>query len=210
MLVSASMRVIAGKFRSRALTAPAGVSTRPTSDRLRETLFNVVAPEIAGATFVDLYAGSGAVGIEAISRGAGLVYFVEMAEPALAAIRANLNALKIVSGYGLEPRSVSSFLRRQEQRHGHAQEQALAQVQNVATVGSGLNLVFLDPPYESDQEYAATLGLLGGECSGVLAVDSIVVAEHQRRKPLEAHYGSLRRSRVLEQGDAALSFYRKI
>src|SRR5882757_3236888 len=69
------MRVVAGKYRSRLLSAPRGMETRPTSDRLRETLFNVIAPHIDGAKFVDLYAGSGAVGIEAISRGAGFVWF---------------------------------------------------------------------------------------------------------------------------------------
>ena len=104
------------------------------------------------------------------------------------AIRLNLKSLGIVSGYGLEPRSVSSFLRRLAQR------------------ARKLDIVFLDPPYESE-EYAATLELLGGECASLLSADSIVVAEHRRRIPLSERYGALARYRVKEQGDAALSFF---
>src|SRR6202046_3200410 len=100
------MRVIGGTYRSRRLIAPRGLATRPSSDRLRETLFNVLAPRIEGAVFADLYAGSGAVGIEALSRGARLVYFVDRAPPAIAAIRANLAALGIGSGFRIEFSSV--------------------------------------------------------------------------------------------------------
>ncbi len=106
------MRVISGQYRSRVLIAPRGRDTRPTSDRLRETLFNVLAPRIEGAVFVDLYAGSGAVGIEALSRGAREAVFVEHAEPALKAIRANLGALGIRGGYSLELRGVPAALKR--------------------------------------------------------------------------------------------------
>src|ERR1700759_607042 len=105
------MRVIAGTYRSRPLTAPRGMATRPTSDRLRETLFNVLAPRIEGARFADLYAGTGAVGIEALSRGAAHVTFVENSAAAIAALRANLTALKIRSGFQLEERSVLVGLR---------------------------------------------------------------------------------------------------
>src|SRR5271168_2399110 len=104
------MRVIAGTFRSRQLIAPRGVRTRPTSDRLRETLFNVLGPRIAGARFADLYAGSGAVGIEAISRGAEHVWFAESSPAALTAIRGNLAKLKITGGYSIEDRSVAHLL----------------------------------------------------------------------------------------------------
>ena len=93
------MRVIAGTYRSRQLTAPRGTETRPTSDRLRETLFNIIALRIPNCRFADLYAGTGAVGIEAISRGAAHVWFTEKSEPALAAIRANLKTLKITHGF---------------------------------------------------------------------------------------------------------------
>src|SRR5215469_10088732 len=104
------MRVIAGEYRSRRLETPRGMATRPTSDKLRETLFNVLGPRVEGAKFVDLYAGSGAVGIEAISRGAEFVWFAEKAPAASAAIWANLRALKIAGGYALEDRGVSRLL----------------------------------------------------------------------------------------------------
>src|SRR5487761_781431 len=106
------MRVIAGMYRSRQLIAPRGLETRPTSDRLRETLFNILASRLDGCRFVDLYAGTGAVGIEALSRGAAHVWFAENAEPALASLRANLAALKIARGFTLEPRGVGAMLQR--------------------------------------------------------------------------------------------------
>lgn len=183
------MRVIAGQYRSRMLITPKGRDTRPTSDRLRETLFNVLAPRLEGAIFLDLYAGSGAVGIEALSRGAREAIFVEQAEPALRAIRANLSALGIRGGYALEARNVGSALKRLD------------------LTGRMVNVVFLDPPYEHADEYEQTLGLLGGECSGLLATGAVVVAEHAKKSDLAEDYGRLKRYRVLKQGDAALSFY---
>src|SRR5579863_2069320 len=183
------MRVIAGTFRSRPLEAPSGLATRPTSDRLRETLFNVLAPRIAGARFLDLYAGSGAVGIEALSRGAAQVVFVERAAPAAKILRANLGRLGIASGFGLHAGSVTSLLR--GPRSGAAQ----------------FDLIFLDPPYDAGEEYATALGLLGGEAAPFLASDGMVIAEHRRRQAPVDRYGVLSRARLLVQGDAALSFY---
>ncbi len=183
------MRVIAGTYRSRPLAAPRGMDTRPTTDRLRETLFNILAPRISGASFADLYAGSGANGIEALSRSAGHVWFADSAPPALASIRDNLRSLGIAAGYTLDGRSVAASLRR-----------AVAQ-------GVTFDIVFLDPPYAAAKEYAATLGLLGGECAALLGPDSIVIAEHRRKQPLAETYGRLQRTRLREQGDAALSFY---
>ncbi len=181
------MRIIGGTLRSRTLQAPAGMATRPTSDRLRETLFNVLAPRIADAAFLDLYAGSGAVGIEALSRGAEHVVFVERTPVALKVLRANLERLGISSDFRVEAGSVASFLRRAK--------------------GMGFDVVFLDPPYDADAEYAAALNLLGETARAVLAEGSIVIAEHRRKRRLEERYGVLVRTRVLEQGDAALSFY---
>ncbi len=182
------MRIIAGSFRSRTLAAPAGLATRPTSDRLRETLFNVLAPRIYGAAFLDLYAGSGAVGIEALSRGAVRVDFVERAPAALAVLRENLAKLGVSTGFRVHDRSVAGFVK------------ALA-------VGGGFDVVFLDPPYDADRDYAATLGFLGGASVEVLAPGAVVIAEHRRNVKLEDGYGVLKRTRLLEQGDAALSFY---
>lgn len=190
MLGWGAMRVIAGQYRSRVLVAPRGRDTRPTSDRLRETLFNVLAPHIESVVFADLYAGSGAVGIEALSRGAREAIFVEQAEPALKAIRTNLAALGIRGGYVLEARGVAAVLKR------------------LASSGRTADVVFLDPPYEDAEAYESTLRLLGGECSGLLTSDSIVVAEHAKKDDLAERYGKLLRYRVLKQGDAALSFYR--
>ena len=186
------MRVIAGEFRSRLLETPRGVATRPTSDKLRGTLFNVLGASVQGAKFVDLYAGSGAVGIEAISRGAEFVWFAEKAPPAVAAIRANLRALKIAGGYALEDRGAAKLL-------GSLGKNAR----------SGVNVVFLDPPYEAADEYKRTMEFFGAHADEVLAQDAMVIAEHARKQALAESFGSLKRVRVLEQGDAALSFYRR-
>jgi 16S rRNA (guanine(966)-N(2))-methyltransferase RsmD len=191
------MRIIAGSYRSRTLEAPPGLSTRPTSDRLRETLFNVLAPRVHnaawGAAFLDLYAGSGAVGLEALSRGAARVTFVERAPAALEILRGNLARLGIGSGVRIHAGSVSAFLRSAAESDPKPEP---------------YEVVFLDPPYDAAQEYAATLELLGGTAGKILASGALVVAEHRRKLALEEQYGSLRRVRLLEQGDAALSFFR--
>jgi 16S rRNA (guanine966-N2)-methyltransferase len=186
------MRIIAGHYRSRVLEAPAGLSTRPTSDRLRETLFNVLAPRIHGAAFLDLYSGSGAVGLEALSRGAVHVTFVERAPAALKALRSNLDCLGIETGIRIYPLNVAAFLR---------------PASKAGPKSETYDVVFLDPPYEAAQEYAATLGLLGGAAASVLAPGALVIAEHRRKEPLTESYGCLGRTRLLEQGDAALSFF---
>ena len=182
------MRVIGGTFRSRTLQAPAGAATRPTSDRLRETLFNVLAPRIERARFLALYAGSGAVGIEALSRGAADAVFVERASPALKALRANLARLEIREGASVVASSVTAFLR-------------------AASAGERFDVVFLDPPYDAAGEYATVLGVLGGRAAGLLAKGALVIAEHFKKDKLEDRYGALNRTRLLQQGDAALSFY---
>ena len=188
--------MIAGSYRSRKLIAPRGTGTRPTSDRLRETLFNILAPRVAGCRFADLYAGTGAVGIEAISRGAQHVWFAERAEPALAAIRANLSALKIMQGYSVEERGTGALLER------------LAKGADSGNTGTLLNLVYLDPPWEAKAEYARTLDLLGSARGRLmLSPGAMVVVEHSSKTPLAERYGELAQTRTLKQGDAALSFY---
>jgi 16S rRNA (guanine966-N2)-methyltransferase len=182
------MRVIAGTLRSRTLQAPAGLATRPTSDRLRETLFNVLSPRIKGARFLDLYAGSGAVGIEALSRGAGQVVFVEKAQPAIKVLCANLDRLELTSGFRVVSGDAGAYLRKQKE-------------------GVRFDLVFLDPPYDAVREYADVLGSLSGDTAGILTEGALVIAEHRRKERLEDEYGNLRRTRLLEQGDAALSFF---
>ena len=185
------MRVIAGTFRSRQLLAPRGTSTRPTSDRLRERLFDILQVRIEGCRFVDLYAGTGAVGIEALSRGASHVWFAENADPALASIRGNLGALKIARGFTLEDRGTGAMLQR------------------LAKLPEPVDIVYLDPPYEAEAEYPGTLNFLGSvRGRQILASDSLVIAEHSSKTKLAGRYGALENYRHLKQGDAALSFFR--
>ena len=178
------MRVIAGTFRSRILQAPAGTATRPTSDRLRETLFNILGPRTVGARFADLYAGSGAVGVEALSRGATDVLFAETHRPAIESIRRNLTALGITAGFTLKTSGTAAALQ---------------------SPAATFDIVFLDPPYEAADEYTRTLTTLG--TASLLSPNALVIAEHSRKTPLSESYGHLTRTRTLQQGDAALSFF---
>jgi 16S rRNA (guanine(966)-N(2))-methyltransferase RsmD len=173
------MRVIAGEFRSRVLKSVPGLEVRPTPDRLREALFNVLAPEIEGAVFLDAYAGSGSVGIEAISRGAARAIFVEKDRDAVGVIRENLKSL------GIEGRADVVVGR------------AL-----VALPKYKADIVFLDPPYPLESEYSRALTMLGVEGG------ALVIAQHASRFELAESYGELKRFRVLKQGDNSLSFFR--
>ena len=185
------MRVIAGTYRSRLLVSPRGNATRPTSDRLRETLFNIIATKIESCHFADLYAGTGAVGIEAISRGAAHVWFAENAAPALATIQANFAALKIVRGFTIEDRGTGALLQR------------------LAKAAKPLDIVYLDPPYEAEAEYEGTLSFFGSvRGRTLLAPGALVVAEHNSKAALPERFGGLEQYRCLKQGDASLSFYR--
>ena len=186
------MRIIAGQFRSRLLTAPPGTSTRPTSDRLRETLFNILGPRIPDCRFADLFAGTGAVGLEAISRGAAHVYFAENEGPALKSLRTNLTSLRIAGGYALEDRGVMPLLQR------------------LAKASTALDIVFLDPPYGEEEAYTQTLGFLGSQANrALLAPDALVIAEHATKSTFQPadRYASLTRTRSYKQGDTSLSFY---
>lgn len=181
------MRVIAGKYRSRKLRAPTGTATRPTSDRLRETLFNVVASSVPGSVWLDLFAGSGAVGIEALSRGADKVYFVESSGPAVRAIRDNLRALEIEEGWKIVDRD------------------AVAALSQLEIENASCDFCFLDPPYRKRQDYERILSFLSE--SKLLTRNTLVIAEHDKHFDPGASFGRLARRRVLKQGDAVLSFY---
>lgn len=187
------MRVIAGTHRSRILKSLKGLALRPTSDRLRETIFNVLGPNVSGARFLDLFAGTGAIGIEALSRGATQVVFIENHKPAAALIRKNLDSLGIRSGFTVLPVDVLRGLETLRSRKSGAD--------------SRFDLIFLDPPYAAAVDYARVLESLGS--ADLLAPRGIVVAEHHRKFDLPERVGALRRFRVLKQGDAALSFYRR-
>jgi len=189
------MRVIAGTYRSRILKSLKGLALRPTSDRLRETLFNVLGPDVAGSRFIDLFAGTGAIGIEALSRGAKEVVFVENHAPAAALIRRNLESLGIKSGARV---LATDALRGLEK---------LGSLQNQKAGWTLFDFIFLDPPYAEAKEYFRVLDFLGS--GDLLASAAIVIAEHRRSFELPEEVGTVRRYRALKQGDAALSFYRR-
>jgi 16S rRNA (guanine966-N2)-methyltransferase len=175
------MRVIAGEFRSRLLVAPPGTKTRPTPDRLRETLFNILQLELEGVEFCDLYAGSGSVGIEALSRGVRFGCFVEADKAALTALKQNLKELGLEKRGAVHALRVREFLR-----------QPLR------------GIVFLDPPYDQPSEYEPVLTLLGR------TPPQVVVAQHDRKLELAERYGAMERTRQVKQGDNILSFYRPL
>jgi 16S rRNA (guanine966-N2)-methyltransferase len=187
------MRVIAGTYRSRILKSLKGLALRPTSDRLRETLFNVLGPGVFGARFLDLFAGTGAIGIEALSRGAKEVVFIENHPPAAKLIRRNLDSLEIRTGFTVMAVDALGGLAMLASRKPPS--------------ATGFDCIFLDPPYAAAEEYARVLEFLGSK--ELLAPGGIVVAEHRRNFDLCEEAGALERFRVLKQGDAALSFYRR-
>jgi 16S rRNA (guanine(966)-N(2))-methyltransferase RsmD len=166
---------------------------RPTSDRLRETLFDILTAgnpaALEGTVWIDLYAGTGGVGIEALSRGAGMVYFVESAPDAAALIRKNLSTLGIKAGFQV------------------LRQDAVRALQAWDKSGIRANFVFLDPPYHMEAAYAQALTTLSN--SAFLLPETIVMVEHQKKVDPGEQIGSLQRYRLLKQGDAALSFYRR-
>jgi 16S rRNA (guanine966-N2)-methyltransferase len=165
------------------------MDVRPTSDRLRETLFNVITPRIEGASFLDLCAGSGAVGIEAISRGASHVTFIERSTRMRALIQSNLDLCRVPGEQTEVIRSeAATFLR-----------------QAIAGGRAPWDLIFFDPPYSAN--YLRVLELFGSDTAELLGDDGLLVVEHDHRNPLPESFGSLHRRRVLKQGDSALSFY---
>ena len=161
---------------------------RPTADRLRETLFNVLAPVVEDSVWLDLYAGTGAVGIEALSRGARMVYLVEASRKAAEVIRQNLRSLKIGEGFEVLEREAEAALRQLDSR------------------AVNCDVCFLDPPYRMEHAYARVLGLLSE--SRLLKPSSVVVAEHEKHFDPGAKFRALERYRELRQGDAVLSFYK--
>jgi 16S rRNA (guanine966-N2)-methyltransferase len=188
------MRVIAGKYRSRPLRTLRGMDLRPTADRLRETLFDVLTAgnpsALEGTVWLDLFAGTGAVGIEALSRGASTVYFVEKSARAAELIQQNLQSLRVEEGFRLIKQDAKKALR------GLGEE------------GITVDFIFLDPPYQMEEAYGQTLEALGE--SRLPKAGGLVIAEHQKKSDPGGAFASLHRFRKLEQGDAALSFYKKI
>lgn len=181
------VRVIAGKFGSRRIASGRGMELRPTSDRLRETLFDILQDRVAGCFFVDGYAGTGAVGIEAASRGARKVVFLEKHRPTAALIRKNLESLGIREGVEVVVGDVLRGLAELSQR------------------GVAADILFFDPPYAECEEYIRVLEALSE--SPLVERHSLVIFERAQKTALESQHGRLARKRTLLQGDAALDFY---
>jgi len=181
------VRVIAGDFKGRRLKTPKWDGVRPTSDKLRETLFNILAPRIAGARFLDGYAGTGAVGIEALSRGALSVTFVESDRRAETLISENLAHCGVENGYAIIRATVA---------------RAIDQLDAAAFGPYELfDIVWLDPPY--DERPDAVLAAAGV----LMAPDGLLVLKHARRVPPPETAGGLVRVRQVASGDSTLSFY---
>ena len=180
------MRVIGGTYKGRKLKSPPSMQVRPTSDRLRETLFNVIAPRITDARFLDLCAGSGAVGIEALSRGASFVTFVDRSRKMCGLIEANLDLCRIPEEQTeVVNITAEEFLRR-------------------STPCDGLwDIIFFDPPYAHN--YIDILKLIADR--ELLDRDGLLICEHHHKKELPDRLEGLTRTRVLKQGDSALTFY---
>ncbi|MDZ7640318.1 MAG: 16S rRNA (guanine(966)-N(2))-methyltransferase RsmD [Bryobacterales bacterium] len=173
------MRIIAGEFKSRRLKSIPGLDTRPTPDRMRESLFSAIQPELDGAVFADLYAGTGCVGLEALSRGASSVIFVERHAKALKVLRENIASL------GAETRT-----------------RLMSEAASRAALYLRAHIVFLDPPYELGSEYESCLEALGEGSA------SLVLVQHETRRKLAAKYGHLTQDRMIKQGSNAVTFYR--
>ncbi len=189
------MRIIAGVHRGRVLKTLRGLSLRPTSDRLRETLFDVLGAAVEDSVFVDCYAGSGAVGLEALSRGARQVFLIEQNAAASRILLGNLAAL--IAGENDEDKKAEAIrvpvrkgLRVLEQR------------------GVRADFCFLDPPYAARQEYTRTLEWLAA--SRLMARGAVMILEHSRDESLQEQAGGWARARLLVRGSSALSFYRSV
>ncbi|MEW5980868.1 MAG: 16S rRNA (guanine(966)-N(2))-methyltransferase RsmD [Acidobacteriota bacterium] len=178
------MRVIAGRYRSRRLRAPSWAGLRPTSDRVKETLFNVVAGRIGGAVVLDGFAGSGALGIEALSRGATEVVFVDSDKRAVDLIARNLAAIGIESGYVM-------------MRSG------LVEALGCLPDRQRFELALLDPPYEH-ADLESILSIVAGR----MVPEGVIVLEHARRREVPARAGRAERVRQIVVGDSTLSLYR--
>ncbi len=188
------MRVIAGSFKGRRLASPSWDGLRPTSDKLRETIFNILAPRIAGARVLDGYAGTGALGIEALSRGAASVTFIDHDRRAQVLIEENLARCGIAEGYAIIRASVARALDTlRERRASHPFDP--------------FDVILLDPPYEATGHGVMTLDKVLAAAGDVIARDGVLVLEHARKRPPPETAGHLARTREVGAGDSTLTFY---
>lgn len=180
------MRIIAGKYRGRRLKGPKGTALRPTGDRFRETLFDILGPGVEGSVVLDAFAGTGAVGLEALSRGAREVVFIESSPEASRLIRQNLAICGVSSGYRLLHQDAFSALRL------------------LGREGFTADMSFLDPPYEWEP-YRDLLDIIFR--MGIARGSSQCILEHHSKAPLPDGGRGYRRSRIVCQSDKCLSFY---
>ncbi len=193
------LRIIAGKFRGRKLKSPPSLEVRPTSDRLRETLFNIIAPRIEDARFLDLCAGSGAVGIEALSRGARYASFVDRSKAMCDLIKTNLELCRIEKVWNeIVNAEALSYLRRADRQLSRPAGEHGTQV-------DPWDMIFFDPPYDSD--YLPILKTFGAPDSHLLSAHGLLMVEHHHKNELPETVGKLLCTRLLKQGDSSLSFY---
>ena len=181
------MRIIAGEFKGRRLVTPRGSTTRPTADQVRIALMDTLGPRLPDARVLDLFAGSGSVGLEALSRGALHATFVERDPRAVAALDENIRTL------GVEPRAVV------------ARGDVSRQLGRLAAGGRRFEIVFLDPPYALDLGEQALAALAPGE---LVAPEGVVIAQHFTKRPPAAEYGVLRAFRTRRFGETTLTFFR--
>jgi 16S rRNA (guanine966-N2)-methyltransferase len=180
------MRVISGKYRGRRLKGPDDWDIRPTGDRLKETLFNILGPGIAGAMVLDVFGGTGAVGIEALSRGAREVAFIESSPVAQRLILRNIQLCGIETGYRI------------------LQQDAFMALRALARQGVRVDMAFFDPPYDW-KPYRDLLAIIFDK--RLLSDHGRAVIEHHRKALLPDSGERYQRSRVVRQGDHCLSFY---
>jgi 16S rRNA (guanine966-N2)-methyltransferase len=196
------VRIIAGKYRGRNLKSPPSLQVRPTSDRLRETLFNVIAARIEGARFLDLCAGSGAVGIEALSRGASHVTFVDKSRKMCALVEANLDLCRVPEEQAeVVQAEAADYLSRSSTPL--PARKTIPRSRKLSLTPS--DIVFFDPPYATD--YLEVIEILGQNTGELLSKEGVLIVEHHHKNSLPDEVGSIIRSRILKQGDSALSFF---
>jgi 16S rRNA (guanine966-N2)-methyltransferase len=183
------VRIISGELRGRRLRAPEGLATRPTSDRVREALFNIISARVPGARFLDVCAGSGAVGLEAISRGAERAVFVEQSRRALEQIEDNVERCGVAERTRIVPKD------------------AVAGLRGLLASGERFDLVYVDPPYDADL-YRPVLRFLGA--TEIVEPDGLVVVELRTRDGLPDEAGDLRHYRDERYGDTTLAFYERV
>jgi 16S rRNA (guanine(966)-N(2))-methyltransferase RsmD len=195
------VRVIAGQFKGRRLAGPEGPGLRPTSDSLRETLFNILGDSIGGAQVLDAFAGTGALGLEALSRGAARVTFVERDRRAIALLQENIRRCGAENACAIVGRDFFDAL--SGPRTSEPRNPGTSELRNLGTSDAALfDLVFADPPYD-EKDLEAVLRA----AAAVVAPAGRVVLEHSRRRASPESIPPLRRARVVTAGDSALSFY---